>query len=75
MADRNGRAVILDPRRNQTIERKKLFEEMLLKEMPGIWNCRVEYIYLLYNCTTIHKRLSFINCMIDTIKERKKNVV
>ncbi len=38
MADKNGRAVILDPRRNQTIERKKLFEEMLLKEMPGIFN-------------------------------------
>jgi hypothetical protein len=36
MADQNGRAVMLDPRRNQTIERKKLFEEMLLKEMPGI---------------------------------------
>ena len=35
MEDRNGRAVILDPRRNQTIERKRLFEEMLLKELPG----------------------------------------
>ena len=36
MAGTNGQAVMLDPRRNQTIERKKLFEEMLLKELPGI---------------------------------------
>ena len=25
----------LNPRRNEAVERKKLFEEMLLKEMPG----------------------------------------
>ena len=36
MTDKNGNVVMLDPRRNQTIERKKLFEEMLLREMPGI---------------------------------------
>lgn len=28
--------IILDPRRNQAADRKKLYEEMLLKEMPGI---------------------------------------
>jgi hypothetical protein len=28
-------AILLDPRRNQCMEKKKLFEEMLLKEMPG----------------------------------------
>ena len=27
--------VLLDPRRNQGIEKKKLFEEMLLKEISG----------------------------------------
>lgn len=28
--------ILLDPRRNQAADRKKLYEEMLLKEMPGI---------------------------------------
>ena len=53
MGDRNGRASMLDPRRNQTVERKKLFEEMLLKEMPGrmelfcrIGICRIKHIQL-----------------------------
>lgn len=36
MADTNGRALMLDPRRNQSAERMKLYEEMLLKEIPGI---------------------------------------
>lgn len=40
MADRSGDVVVLDPRRNQSMEKKKLFEEMLLKEIPGLMcNC------------------------------------
>ncbi|XP_028405944.1 uncharacterized protein LOC114528490 [Dendronephthya gigantea] len=37
MADDPGEdeVVLLDPRRNQYMEKKKLFEEMLLKEIPG----------------------------------------
>ena len=35
MADPNSDVVILDPRRNQSMEKKKLFQEMLLKEIPG----------------------------------------
>lgn len=35
MANPNGNVVILDPRRNQSMEKKKLFQEMLLKEIPG----------------------------------------
>jgi hypothetical protein len=35
MANLNDEVVVLDPRRNQSMEKKKLFEEMLLKEIPG----------------------------------------
>ena len=37
MADDPGDedVTLLDPRRNQCMEKKKLFEEMLLKEIPG----------------------------------------
>ena len=35
MADPNSNVVILDPRRNHGMEKKKLFQEMLLKEIPG----------------------------------------
>ena len=35
MSDTGDEVVMLDPRRNQAAERKKLYEEMLLKEMPG----------------------------------------
>jgi spermidine/putrescine-binding protein len=37
MADGHGDydVILLDPRRNQRMAKKKLFEEMLLKEIPG----------------------------------------
>jgi hypothetical protein len=35
MASPDEDVVVLDPRRNQSMEKKKLFEEMLLKEIPG----------------------------------------
>jgi hypothetical protein len=39
--NRNGDTSTLNPRRNECVERKKLFEEMLLKEMPGNANNRL----------------------------------
>ena len=36
MGDPNGDVVVLDPRRNQGMEKKKLFGEMLLREIPGL---------------------------------------
>jgi hypothetical protein len=39
--NRNGDTSTLNPRRNECVERKKLFEEMLLKEMPGNANKRL----------------------------------
>ena len=36
MADKKRSTKMLNPRRNEGVERKKLFEEMLLKEIPGI---------------------------------------
>lgn len=35
MAGSNGGTNMLNPKRNETADRKKLFEEMLLREIPG----------------------------------------
>ena len=44
--------ILLDPRRNQAADRKKLYEEMLLKEMPGI-NVYYNRINSYSHCTSI----------------------
>ena len=41
MANPNEDVVVLDSRRNQSMEKKKRFEEMLLNEIPGFVLVRV----------------------------------
>ena len=65
--------ILLDPRRNQCTERKKLFEEMLLKEIPGqefTNTIFTKYMYA-YNAlglvvrkvdSAIHRKVIFFNC-------------
>ena len=47
MANLNGDAIVLDPRRNQGMEKRKRFEEMLLKEIPGLLHMILQKPYCL----------------------------
>lgn len=71
---------ILDPRRNQAVESRKLYEEMLLKEMPGIRNSNViknyqQQIYKAFQLDMLnyHHKITMIGQNIESSKTLQSN--